>query len=35
MAITTLIEASEAASVAGLLVGGAGLALVIVERSRQ
>jgi hypothetical protein len=33
-AITTLIEASGIASVAGLLVGGVGLALVIVERSR-
>ncbi len=34
-AITTLIEASGIASVTGLAVGGFGLALVIVERSRQ
>jgi hypothetical protein len=34
-AITTLIEASCIASVTGLAVGGFGLALVIVERSRQ
>jgi hypothetical protein len=34
-AITTLIEASGTASVVGLLVGGFGLALVIVERSKQ
>ena len=34
-ATTTLIEASGIASVVGLLVGGAGLAFVIVERSRQ
>jgi hypothetical protein len=34
-AITALIEASCFASVAGLLVGGIGLAYVIVERSRQ
>jgi hypothetical protein len=33
-AITVLIEASGAASVIGLLIGGLGLALVIVERSR-
>jgi|SRR3984957_15136794 len=33
--ITSLIEASAAASVIGLLVGGFGLALVIVERSRK
>jgi len=33
-AITTLIEASGAAGVVGLLVGGFGLALVIVERSK-
>jgi len=32
-AITTLIEASGVASVAGLLVGGFGLALAIIERS--
>ncbi len=34
-AITTLIEAAGIASTVGLLVGGAGLALVIVERSWQ
>jgi hypothetical protein len=34
-AITTLIEASGIASVVGLLVGGIGLAFVVVERSRQ
>jgi hypothetical protein len=34
-AITTLLEASGFASVVGLLVGGCGLVLVIVERSRQ
>lgn len=34
-AITTLLEASGFASVIGLLVGGCGLVLVIVERSRQ
>ncbi len=33
-AITTLIEASGIASVVGLLIGGIGLAFVIVERSR-
>lgn len=33
--VTTLIEASGCASVAGLLTGGFGLALVIVERSRK
>lgn len=33
-ALTTILEASGAASVIGLLVGGFGLALVIVERSR-
>lgn len=34
-AVTTLIEASAIASVSGLAVGGFGLALVIVERSRR
>jgi len=34
-AITTLIEASCIASVTGLLVGGIGLAYIIVERSQQ
>ena len=34
-AITALIEASGIASVVGLLVGGSGLAFVVVERSRQ
>jgi hypothetical protein len=34
IAITTLVEASCAAGVSGLVVGGMGLALVIVERSR-
>jgi hypothetical protein len=34
-AVTTLLESSGIASVVGILVGGAGLALVIVERSRQ
>jgi hypothetical protein len=34
-AITTLIEASGFASVIGLLNGGVGLALVVVDRSRQ
>ncbi len=34
-AITMVIEGSGLASVIGLLVGGIGLALVIVERSRQ
>ena len=34
-AITTVIEASGVATVIGLLIGGIGLALVIVERSRQ
>jgi hypothetical protein len=34
-AVTTLIEASGCASVTGLFVGGFGLALVIVERSRR
>ncbi len=34
-AVTTLLESSAIASVVGMLVGGAGLALVIVERSRQ
>lgn len=33
--VTTLIEASGCASVVGLLAGGFGLALVIVERSRR
>jgi hypothetical protein len=33
-AITTLIEASGIASVVGLLAGGFGLALIVVERSR-
>lgn len=33
--VTTLIEASGCAGVAGLLAGGFGLALVIVERSRR
>lgn len=33
-AITTAIEASGVASIVGLLIGGFGLALVIVERSR-
>lgn len=33
--LTTLVEASCIASVAGLLVGGVGLAYIIVERSRQ
>jgi hypothetical protein len=33
--ITALIEASGIASVVGLLVGGTGLAFVVVERSRQ
>jgi hypothetical protein len=33
-AITTLIEASGIASVSGLVVGGIGLALVIIERSQ-
>jgi hypothetical protein len=34
-AVTTLIEASCMASVTGLLVGGIGLAYVVVERSRH
>ena len=34
-AITTLIEASGISSVVGLLVGGFGLALIVVERSRS
>lgn len=34
-AITTLVEAAGIAGIIGLLVGGAGLALVIAERSRQ
>lgn len=34
-AVTTIVESSGTASVAGLLIGGLGLALVIVERSRQ
>lgn len=34
-AVTTLIESSAIAGVVGLLLGGVGLALVIVERSRQ
>jgi hypothetical protein len=34
-AIATLAEASATASIIGLLVGGVGLALVVVERSRQ
>ena len=33
--VTSLIEASGCASVSGLLAGGLGLALVIVERSRR
>jgi hypothetical protein len=33
--ITTLVEASGCASVTGLLTGGLGLALIIVERSRR
>ena len=33
--IVTLIEASAFASVIGLIVGGVGLTLVIVERSRK
>ncbi len=33
-AITTLIEATAAASALGMLLGGTGLALVVVERSR-
>ena len=33
-AITTLIEAAAIASVVGLLIGGAGLTLVLVERSQ-
>jgi hypothetical protein len=34
-AVTMLVEASGCASVSGLIVGGFGLALVIVERARQ
>jgi hypothetical protein len=34
-AITTLVEASGIAGIVGLLVGGAGLTLVVVERSRS
>ena len=33
--VTSLVEASGCASVSGLLAGGLGLALVVVERSRR
>jgi uncharacterized membrane protein YdcZ (DUF606 family) len=33
--VATLVEASALASVIGLLIGGLGLTLVIVERSRK